>query len=57
MKRKIVEDQIRALGVTDEAEIKKAVDAIMDENGKDITPLKTKIANLEEDIQVKDGVI
>lgn len=57
MKRKIIEDQIRALGVTDEAEIKKAVDAIMDENGKDITPLKTQIANLQEDIEVQKGVV
>lgn len=57
MKRKIIEDQIRTLGVTDEAEIKKAVDAIMDENGKDITPLKTQIANLQEDIEVQKGVV
>lgn len=57
MKRKIIEDQIRALGVTDEAEIKKAVDVIMDENGKDITPLKTQIANLQEDIEVQKGVV
>lgn len=57
MKRKIIEDQISALGVTDEAEIKKAVDAIMDENGKDITPLKTQIANLQEDIEVQKGVV
>lgn len=57
MKRKVIEDQIRALGVTDEAEIKKAVDAIMDENGKDITPLKTQIENLKEDIEVQKGVV
>lgn len=57
MKRKIIEDQIRTLGVTDEAEIKKVVDAIMDENGKDITPLKTQIANLQEDIEVQKGVV
>ena len=57
MKRKIVEDLIKGLGVTDEAEIKKAVDKIMEENGNDITPLKTKIANLEEDIEVQKGVV
>ena len=42
MKRKVIEDQIKSLGITDEAEIKKVVDTIMDENGKDITPLKTQ---------------
>jgi len=57
MKRKIVEDLIKGLGVTDEAEIKKAVDKIMEENGNDITPLKTKIATLEEDIEVQKGVV
>lgn len=57
MKRKVIEDQIRALGVTDEAEIKKAVDTIMDENGKDITPLKTQIENLKEEVEVQKGVV
>ncbi|MCF0126129.1 MAG: phage scaffolding protein [Clostridia bacterium] len=57
MKRKVIEDLIKGLGVTDEAEIKKAVDKIMDENGNDITPLKTKIATLEEDIEVQKGVV
>ena len=57
MKRKIIEDLIKGLGVSDDAEIKKAVDTIMDENGKDITPLKTQIANLEEDIEVQKGVV
>ena len=42
MKRKMIEDEIRSLGITDETEIKKVVDKIMDENGNDITPLKTQ---------------
>lgn len=57
MKRKVIEDLIKGLGVTDEAEIKKAVDKVMEENGNDITPLKTKIANLEEDVEVQKGVV
>ena len=57
MKRKMVEDEIRSLGVTDEAEIKKVVDKIMDENGNDITPLKTQIANLKEEVEVQKGVV
>ncbi len=57
MKRKMLEDEIRSLGVTDEAEIKKVVDKIMNENGNDITPLKTKIATLEEEVEVQKGVV
>lgn len=57
MKRKEVEDLVKGAGVTDEAEIKKVVDKIMDENGKDITPLKTQIATLKEDIEVQKGVV
>lgn len=57
MKRKVIEDLIKSLGITDETEVKKAVDKIMDENGNDITPLKTKIATLEEDIEVQKGVV
>lgn len=57
MKRKVVEDTIKALGVTDEAEIKKAVDKIMDENGNDITPLKTQIETLKEEVEVQKGVV
>ena len=57
MKRKVIEDQIKSLGITDEAEIKKVVDAIMDENGKDITTLKTQIETLKEDIEVQKGVV
>lgn len=57
MKRKMVEDEIRSLGITDEAEIKKVVDKIMDENGNDITPLKTQIANLKEEVEVQKGVV
>jgi len=57
MKRKTIEDEIRSLGVTDEDQIKKAVDTIMDENGKDVTPLKTKIATLEEEAEVQKGVV
>ncbi len=57
MKRKFIEDQIKALGITDEAEIKKVVESIMEENGKDITPLKTQIETLKEDIEVQKGVV
>lgn len=57
MKRKMIEDEIRSLGITDEAEIKKVVDKIMDENGNDITPLKTQIANLKEEVEVQKGVV
>lgn len=57
MKRKVIEDLIKSLGITEETEIKKVVDKIMDENGNDITPLKTKIATLEEDIEVQKGII
>lgn len=57
MKRKVIEDLIKGLGVTEETEIKKVVDKIMDENGSDITPLKTKIATLEEDIEVQKGIV
>lgn len=57
MKRKVIEDLIKSLGVTEETEIKKVVDQIMDENGNDITPLKTKIATLEEDIEVQKGIV
>lgn len=57
MKRKVIEEQIKSLGVTDEAEIKKVVDKIMEENGNDITPLKTQIVNLQEDIEVQKGVV
>lgn len=57
MKRKMIEDEIRGLGITDEAEIKKVVDKIMDENGNDITPLKTQIANLKEEVEVQKGVV
>lgn len=57
MKRKMIEDEIRSLGVTDEDEIKKVVDKIMDENGNDITPLKTQIANLKEEVEVQKGVV
>lgn len=57
MKRKVIEEQIKSLGVTDEAEIKKVVDKIMEENGNDIIPLKTQIETLKEDIEVNKGVI
>lgn len=33
------------------------INKIMAENGNDITTLKTKVATLEDDIKVKDGVI
>ena len=57
MKRKVIEDLIKGLGVTEESEIKNVVDKIMDENGNDITQLKTKIATLEEDIEVQKGIV
>nr|DAQ62385.1 MAG TPA: minor structural protein [Caudoviricetes sp.] len=57
MKRKMIEDEIRSLGITDETEIKKVVDKIMDENGNDITPLKTQIANLKEEVEIQKGVV
>lgn len=57
MNRKIIEDQLKASGITDEAELKKAVDKILEENGKDITSLKTQIATLKEDAEVQKGVV
>lgn len=57
MKRKEIEDLIKNAGVTDETEIKKAVDEIMKKNGEDVTPLKTQIENLKEDIEVQKGVV
>lgn len=57
MKRKEIEDLIKGLGVSDEAEIKKAVDEVMKKNGEDITPLKTQIETLKEDIEVQKGVV
>lgn len=46
-------DFLKNLGIEDEDVIKK----ILDENGNDVTKLKTQIATLEDDIKVKDGVI
>lgn len=45
-------DFLKNLGLEDDV-----VDKIMEENGKDITDLKTKIANLQDDLKVKEGVI
>lgn len=57
MKRKEIEDLIKGLGITDEAEIKKTVDEVMKKNGEDITPLKTQIETLKEDVEVQKGVV
>ena len=57
MNRKIIEDQLKASGITDEAELKKAVDKILEENGKDITSLKTQITTLKEEVEVQKGVV
>lgn len=43
---------LQGLGLSDEQ-----IKSVMAENGKDITTLKTKVATLEDDIKVKDGVI
>lgn len=43
---------LKNLGLTDEQ-----IQSVMAENGKDITAYKTEIANLKDDIKVKDGVI
>ena len=45
-------DFLKNLGLEDDI-----ADKIMAENGKDITDLKTKIANLQDDLKVKEGVI
>lgn len=45
-------DFLKNLGLEDDV-----VDKIIAENGKDVTELKTKIANLQDDLKVKDGVI
>lgn len=45
-------DFLKNLGLEEEV-----VEKIMTENGKEITTLKTEIANLKEDLNVKDGVI
>ena len=57
MKRKEIEELIKSAGVTDETEIKKAVDEIMKKNGEDVTPLKSQIETLKEDIEVQKGVV
>lgn len=46
-------DFLKNLGIEDEDIIKK----ILDENGNDVTKLRTQIATLEDNIKVKDGVI
>lgn len=56
MKRSFLEKLFNELEVEDDAK-KTIIDKIMNENGNDITTLKTEIANLKEDISVKDGVI
>lgn len=43
---------LKNLGLTDEQ-----IQSVQAEAGKDITALKTQIANLQEDLKVKDGVI
>ena len=45
-------DFLKGLGLEDEV-----INKIMDEAGKEVTGLKTQIANLQDDIKVKDGVI
>ena len=45
-------DFLKNLGLEDDV-----VDKIIAENGKDVTEFKSKIANLEEDLKVKDSVI
>lgn len=45
-------DFLKNLGLEDDI-----VDKIMEENGKDITDLKTKIANLQDDLKVKDEAL
>lgn len=57
MKRKIIEDEIRSFGITDEEQIKKVVDKVMDENGKDVTPLKTQVESLKEEVNVQKGIV
>lgn len=56
MKRSFLEKLFNDLEMEDSVK-KNIIDKIMDENGNDITTLKTEIANLKEDISVKDGVI
>jgi hypothetical protein len=36
---------------------KEVIDKIMDENGKDVTTLKTKVATLEDDLKVQKGLV
>lgn len=45
-------DFLKGLGLEDEV-----INKIMDEAGKEVNGLKTQIANLQDDIKVKDGVI
>lgn len=45
-------DFLKNLGLEDEV-----INKIMDEAGKEVTGLKTQIANLQDDLSVKDGVI
>ena len=56
MKRSFLEKLFNDLEMEDSVK-KNIIDKIMDENGNDITTLKTEIVNLKEDISVKDGVI
>lgn len=56
MKRNFLEKLFNDLEMEDSVK-KNIIDKIMDENGNDITTLKTEIVNLKEDISVKDGVI
>lgn len=56
MKRSFLEKLFNDVEMEDAAK-KTIIDKIMEENGNDITTLKTEIANLKEDISVKDGVI
>ena len=45
-------DFLKNLGIDDEM-----IGKILDEAGKEVNELKTKIANLQDDLKVKDGVI
>ena len=56
MKRNFLEKLFKDLEAEDTVK-KNIIDQIMDENGKEVTTLKTEIANLKEDVSVKDGVI
>lgn len=43
---------LQGLGLNDDQ-----IKSVMAENGKDITDLKTRVATLEDDIKIKEGVI